>query len=96
MSYVSGFDDEKNYYVFKYVVDKVSGEPTEYEGEIMGFVKATDPWEACEKLGFTDPNEYGANYMEDVSQMEKAIKEERKHVIILADILDKINLTLKR
>ena len=54
MSRTAGFDDTKNYYVFKYVVDTVSGDPTDHEGEIQAVVKATDPWDAVEKAGFTD------------------------------------------
>jgi hypothetical protein len=74
------FDAVKNYYVFKYVVDKVSGEPTEYEGEVQAFVQATDPWEAVEKAGFDDPNAYGANRIENLEEFEKAIADERKHL----------------
>ena len=80
MSYVAGFDDVKNYYVYKYVIDKVSGEATEFEGEIMGFVKATDPFEACEKLGCGDMNLYGANYIDNLDDFTKAIADERKHL----------------
>ena len=74
------FNAEKNYYVFKYVVDAVTGEPTEYESDIVAFVKATDPWEACEKAGFDDANAYGANRIEDLGKIEKAISDERKHL----------------
>jgi len=77
---MSSFDDPKLYYVFKYVVDPVSGESVEYEGEIQSFVKATDPWNAVEKAGFTSMNDYGANRIEDLSKFEKAIADERKHL----------------
>jgi len=79
---MSSFDEVKNYYVFKYVVDSVSGEPTEYEGEIQAFVKATDPWEAVENAGFDDANAYGANLMdnENLGTFTDAIAKERKHL----------------
>ena len=77
---MSSFDEEKLYYVFKYVVDTISGEPTEYEGEIQAFIKATDPWSAVEKAGFNSMNDYGANRIEDLSKFEKAIADERKHL----------------
>ena len=76
----SSFDAIKNYYVFKYVIDPISGNPTEYEGEIQAFVKATDPWDACEKAGLNDANAYGANRIDELSTFEKAIAEERKHL----------------
>lgn len=74
------FDAEKNYYIFKYIVDPVSGDPTEYEGEIQAFVKATDPWEAVTKAGFDDINAYGANRIDDPKKYEKLIADERKHL----------------
>jgi hypothetical protein len=77
---LSIFDQEKNYYVFKYVVDKVSGDPTEYEGEIMAYTKATDPWEAVSNAGFDDCNAYGANRIDDLNNHVKAIADERKHL----------------
>lgn len=76
----SQFDAIKNYYVFKYIVDKVSGEPTEYEGEIQSFVKACDPWEAVTNAGYEDLNQYGANRVDDLADFEKAISDERKHL----------------
>jgi len=76
----SYFDSIKNYYVFKYVIDKVSGQPTEYEGEIQGFVKATNSWEALEKSGLDDTNLYGANIIDNLEDYETAIKDERKHL----------------
>lgn len=79
-SATSYFDSEKNYYVFRYIVDPISGEPTEYEGEIQAFVKATDPWEACTKAGFDDPNAYGANLIDDPRKFVKDIETERKHL----------------
>ena len=77
---MSSFDEARNYYVFKYVVDSVTGEPTEHEGEVQAFVKATDPWEAVTNAGFEDMNAYGANRIDDVMTFEKAIAEERKHL----------------
>jgi len=76
----SYFDSVKNYYVFKYVIDNVTGDPTEYEGEVQAFVKATDPWEAVTNAGFEDANLYGANLINNLEDYEKAIKEERKHL----------------
>lgn len=81
---MSSFDEPKNYYVFKYVVDPVSGEPTEYEGEIQAFVKATDPWDALEKADLDDANAYGANRIDKLEDYEKAIKEERKHLTVIS------------
>lgn len=76
------FDAEKNYYVFKYIIDAVSGEPTEHEGEIQAFVKATDPWEAVTNAGFDDLNAYSANRMdeENLDKFTTAISDERKHL----------------
>jgi len=80
MAKESSFDAIKDYYVFKYVVDPVSAEPTEYEGEIQAFVKAADPWEAVSKAGFEDMNAYGANRIDDLKKFEEAIATERKHL----------------
>jgi hypothetical protein len=95
----SMFDAEKNYYVFKYVVDH-KGEPTEHEGEIQGFVVATDPWEACTKAGFDDMNEYGANVMEDPKKTAGAIATERKHLSKISKqlkpMIDKIDEDRKK
>ena len=85
---MSYFDSLKNYYVFRYIVSSVTGEPTEHEGEIQAFVKATDPWDACEKAGMSDPNLYGANLVDKIDVMEKAISDERK-------LLTKISKQLK-
>ena len=85
---MSSFDEEKNYYVFRYVVDPVSGNPTEYEGEVQAFTKATDPWEAVTNAGFDDMNAYGANRVDDMDTFEKAIVDERK-------LLKKISKQLK-
>jgi hypothetical protein len=74
------FDADKNYYIFKYVVDKVSGEPTEHEGEIQAFVKGSNSWDACERAGFDDMNVYGANQIDNLADYEKAIADERKHL----------------
>lgn len=82
------FDAEKNYYVFKYIVDPVSGEPTEYEGEIQGFIKATNTWDALEKAGLDDTNAYGANRVDNLDDFTKAIATERK-------LLKKISKQLK-
>jgi uncharacterized Ntn-hydrolase superfamily protein len=85
----SFFDSLKNYYVFRYIVDSVSGEPTEYEGDIVAFVKATNPWEAVEAAGYDDMNQYGAKYIDDdLDKYVDAIAEERK-------ILKKISKQLK-
>tara|TARA_R110002110_G_scaffold44052_1_gene136145 strand:+ start:1916 stop:2416 length:501 start_codon:yes stop_codon:yes gene_type:complete len=78
MSRTAGFDDTKNYYVFKYVVDTVSGDPTDHEGEIQAVVKATDPWDAVEKAGFTDNNAYGAGMINSLTDIVTSIAEERK------------------
>jgi hypothetical protein len=75
---MSSFDEKKRYYVFKYVVDSVSGEPTNHEGEVQAFVEATDPWDALEVAGFDDVNAYGANRVDDPKVFEDAITEERK------------------
>ena len=85
---MSSFDEPKNYYVFKYIVDSVTGEPTEHAGEIQAFVKATDPWDAVEKAGLDDMNKYGANRVDKLEDFEKAIAEERK-------LLKKISKELK-
>jgi len=77
----SMFDAVKMYYIFKYVVDS-SGNPTDHEGEIQAFVKATDMWEAMDNSGFTDSDLYGANLCseEHLDQFTKAIAKERKHL----------------
>ena len=77
----SMFDAVKYYYVFKYVVDS-SGNPTDHEGEIQAFVKATDMWEAMDNSGFTDSDLYGANLCseEHLEQFTEAIAKERKHL----------------
>ena len=77
---MAGFDDVKNYYVFKYVVDSVSGDPTEHEGEVQAFVSADDPWDAIEKAGFTDTNVYGANMINSLADFTESIATERKHL----------------
>lgn len=69
---------QRKYYVFKYVVDSVSGEPTEHAGEIQAFVEANDSFEAMEKAGFDDFNAYGANLIDNMEDFESAIKDERK------------------
>ena len=74
------FDTLKNYYVFKYVYDVVNEKYTALEGEIKAFVKATDCWDAIEKSGLTDTDAYGANLIENLSDFEKAISTERKHL----------------
>jgi hypothetical protein len=84
---MSSFDEDKNYYVFKYVVDS-DGEPTEYAGEIQAFVVASDPWDAVSKAGYDDMNIYGANYVDNIEGFETAIADERK-------ILKKISKQLK-
>ncbi|MCK5017685.1 MAG: hypothetical protein KAS32_11530 [Candidatus Peribacteraceae bacterium] len=68
----------RKYYVFKYVVDAVSGEPTEHAGEIVAFVDAETSFDALEKAGFDDFNTHGANLVDKVEDFEKAIKDERK------------------
>ena len=68
----------RRFYVFKYIVDKVSGEPTEHAGEIQAFVDAEDSFDAMDKAGFSDFNTHGANLVDDAETFEKAIKEERK------------------
>ena len=80
MARMAGFDDVKNYYVFKYVVDSVSGDPTEHEGEVQAFVKADNPWEAVEKAGFSDLNAYGANMIDSLTNFGESIAAERKHL----------------
>jgi|TARA_R110002126_G_scaffold253231_3_gene396274 hypothetical protein len=83
MSRTAGFDDVKNYYVYKYVVDSVSGDPTEHEGEVQAFVKAANPWDAIEKAGFTDTNDtivYGANMINSLADYTESIVNERKHL----------------
>ena len=87
----SYFDKEKPWYVFEYIVDPVSGEPTEYAGEIKAFVKAVHQWEAIETAGFDDYNAYGANVMDetrDFDKFTKSIADERK-------LLKKISKELK-
>lgn len=91
---MSSFDEPKHYYVFKYVVDKVTGEPTEYEGQVQDVVMATDPWAAVEAAGFNDMNVYGANRIDNLEKFETAIKNERtllrkisKGVKVMADAL---------
>ena len=69
---------EHNYYVFKYVIDSVSNEPTEHAGDIQSFVTATDPWNAVEKAGFSDLNTYGANRIDDLLTYKASIVTERK------------------
>lgn len=82
-------DNLKNYYVFKYIVDAITKEPTEHEGEIQAFVKATDPWDAVTKSGLNDDmNIYGANRIDNLSDYVKSIKNEYK-------LLRKINKQLK-
>ena len=82
-------DNLKNYYVFKYIVDAITKEPTEHEGEIQAFIKATDPWDAVTKSGLTDDmNIYGANRIDKLSDYVKSIKNEYK-------FLRKINKQLK-
>jgi hypothetical protein len=86
---MSMFDEPRPYSVYKYVTDE-SGEPTVYAGQIVAFVKATNPWEAVEKAGFDDMNAYGAS-MVDEEQMDnykKAIAEERK---LLSKISKELN-----
>jgi len=78
MARMAGFDELKNYYVFKYVVDSVTEEPTEHEGEIQAVVKASDPWDAVEKAGFTDNNAYGAGMINSLTDIVDSIAEERK------------------
>ena len=86
---MSRFDEPKNYYVFKYVIDQGTGKPTVYEGEIQAFVNADDPWDAVEKAGFGDDlNTYGANKIDDLDKFTKAIADERK-------VLKKISKQLK-
>jgi DNA repair exonuclease SbcCD ATPase subunit len=70
----------KNYYVFKYVFDPVKGEHTELEGEVQGYTQAEDPFEACDNLGLSDPDEYFAREIEDLDAHVDAIKNERKHL----------------
>ena len=77
---MSRFDEPKNYYVYKYIVDSVTGEPTEHAGEIQAFVVATHPWEAVETAGFDDFNLYGASEIEKLEGFEKSIADERKHL----------------
>jgi len=77
---MSRFDEPKQYYVFKYVIDKMTGDPTNHEGEVQAFIIADNPWEAVEKAGFTDCNTYGASEIENLDEFEKAISEERKHL----------------
>lgn len=96
----SYFDSEKNYYIFKYVVDPVSGQPTQFEGEIQAFVKATDPWDACEKAGFTDSNTHGATLIDDPRKFVKAIEDERNHLTKISGqlqpMLDEIKAEQKK
>lgn len=71
---------EKNYYIFEYVYDSAEEEYTQIEGEIQGYVKATDPFDACKKAGFEDYNRYFAKPVEDLDSHTEAIKKERKHL----------------
>ena len=73
-------DDMNNYYVFKYVVDAVTGKPTMHEGEIQAFVKATDPWDALEQANCDDTDAYGANVIDKPEHFVDAIAKERKHL----------------
>ena len=84
----SVFDSQRNYYVFRYVVDSVTGESTDHEGEIVAFTKASNPWEAVENAGETDMNKFGANRIDKLEDFEKAIADERK-------LLSKISKQLK-
>jgi len=84
----SEFDSQRNYYVFRYVVDSVTGESTDHEGEIVAFTKASNPWEAVENAGETDMNKFGANRIDKLEDFEKAIQDERK-------LLSKISKQLK-
>jgi len=86
---MSRFDDPKQYAVFKYVVDKATGESTQHEGEIVAFVTSSDPWQAVEDAGLGgDMNKYGANEIDNLEEFEKEISDERK-------LLTKISKQLK-
>ena len=85
---MSSFDEDKNFAVFKYVVDSVKGEATEHAGDIVAFVRANNTWDAVEKAGFKDLNAYGANRVDKLEDYTKAITDERK-------LLKKISKQLK-
>jgi len=76
----SYFDSVKNYYVFKYITDKITDAPTEHEGDIEAFVKAKTPWEAMELAGVDDSNAYGAELVDDLDGYANTIKAERKQL----------------
>jgi len=69
-------DELKNYYVFEYVYDPVAEGFTTIEGELQGYIQAGDPFEACQKLGFDDPNRYFSRPIENMEKHENALKDE--------------------
>ena len=83
------FDEPKPYAVFRYVLD-AKGESTEHAGQIVAFVKSTDPWQAVEDAGFDDMDLYGANMVdpETYDKLQDSINEER-------ELLDKVEAQLK-
>lgn len=70
----------KNYYIFEYVYDPNEEEYTSIEGEVQAYVKAGDPFDACEKTGYTDHNRYFAKPLENLDSHVESIKKERKHL----------------
>ncbi|MCP3685942.1 MAG: hypothetical protein GY861_25120 [bacterium] len=68
---------ERRFYIFKYMVDH-NGDPTEFQGDVVDFVDATDSFDAMDKAGFTDYNTHGANLVDKVEDFESAIADERK------------------
>jgi hypothetical protein len=87
---MNSFDAIKNYYVFKYVVDSVSEQPTNHEGEIIDIIKGTDSITAMIEAGYDDFNVYGCNLMDEshIDKLTNSIEEERK-------LLSKLSKKLK-
>jgi len=83
-SRVSGFDEERDYYVFEYVYDVVGEDYTEHEGDVVDIVRACNSIDALEKAGLDDYNRYSAKALENAKEFKNAILNERK-------LLNKLN-----
>ena len=80
-------DELKNFYVFEYVYSPVDEAFTAIEGDVVGYVKATDGFDACERLGFNDPNRYFAKPIEKLEGHFDKLNEEAAKVKKLQEAL---------
>lgn len=77
------------YYIYEYIVDTITGIPTNHEGQMVAFVEAESAEDALIKTGYADPDKYGAMPIGNLETFADAINKER-------ELLNRFNRQIKK